>query len=94
MSSVKSLIMSFVIMMISLIFGFCLSYIFMATELINIEFANSGINDVSPEWQAYDDSIFFINLQYYIGYLIMFLGIAQFVYTATRREETQFNIYG
>ena len=78
-------------MIILIVFGFLLSYVFMSTELINIEFAKAGVNDVLPEWQSYDDAQFYIKLQYWIGYIIMFFGVAQFIYTAVRKEEIEYN---
>lgn len=93
MSSIKSLIQSFVLMVTILIFAYLLPYIFIATELIDTEFALSGVYDVTPEWQGYDDGVFFIKLQYFIGYLLGFIGVGQFLWTATRREETQYIYY-
>lgn len=89
MSSIKSLVESFIVMIILLIFGYVMPFLFIPTEMLNIEFASSGVYDVLPEWQHYNDGIFFIKLMYFIGYVIMFFGIAQFIYTATRREEIQ-----
>ena len=80
-------------MIIMLCFGYIIGYVFMVTDLVHIEFAQAGVNDVLPEWQSYDDGVFYVKLQMFIGYAIMFMGVAQFVYTATRREQTQY-IYG
>ena len=91
MSSIGSLINSFVLMIIMLVFGYILGYVFIATENVHNEFALAGVNDVLPEWQNYDDGVFIIKLQQFIGYVLIFFGVGQFIWTATRKEEI---IYG
>lgn len=86
MSSIKSLIGSFSLMIICLIIAYVFGFILTSAELIHIELAKAGVNDVLPEWQNYDDSVFYMKLEYFIGYFIAFFGIGQFLWTATRKE--------
>ncbi len=92
MSSITSLISSFVLMIIMLVIGYIFPYIILPAEIISIEFAKIGVSNVSPEWSSFADGVFYIKLMYFIGYGIMFIGVMQFVLTAIRKE-SQENVY-
>ena len=87
MSSGMSLINSFFVMIISIIFAFVLNVGlgFMLDRLL-IAFAAAGMYDVSVVWDPTSLVAMVCNLFYLLIYVVPILGIAQFVYTAVRRQ--------
>jgi Na+/H+-dicarboxylate symporter len=82
-----SLINSFFVMIISLIFAFVLNVGlgFMLDRLL-IAFAGAGLYDVSEAWDPTSIVGMVCNNFYLLIYVVAILGIAQFVYTAVRRQ--------
>jgi len=87
MSSGMSLINSFFVMIISIIFAFVLNVGlgFMLDRLL-IAFAAAGLYDVSEAWDPTSIVAMVCNLFYLLIYIVPILGVAQFVYTAVRRQ--------
>ncbi len=87
MSSGMSLLNSFFVMLISIIFAFVLNVGlgFMLDRLL-IAFAAAGLYDVSTVWDPTALVAMVCNLFYLLIYVVPILGVAQFVYTAVRRQ--------
>jgi len=87
MSSGMSLINSFFVMLISIILAFVLNIGlgFMLDRLL-IAFAVAGLYDVSDVWDPTSLVAMVCNMFYLLIYVVPILGIAQFVYTAVRRQ--------
>lgn len=87
MSSGMSLINSFFVMLISLLFAFVLNLGLGCTlDVMLTRFAAFGIYDVPA---AYDPSAhlnFYCNLFHLLMYVVPIFGIGQFIYTAVRRQ--------
>lgn len=82
-----SLINSFFVMIISIIFAFVLNVGlgFMLDRLL-IAFAEAGLYDVSVAWDPTSIVVMVCNNFYLLIYIVPILGVAQFVYTAVRRQ--------
>ncbi len=87
MSSGQSLINSFFVMIISFLLAFVLNVgLGFMLDRILIAFAEVGVYDVSVAWDPTSLVAMICNMFYLLIYIVPILGIAQFVYTAVRRQ--------
>ena len=87
MSSGTSLINSFFVMLISFLLAFVLNVgLGFMLDRILIAFAAAGVYDVSVVWDPTSVVAMVCNLFYLLIYIVPILGVAQFVYTAVRRQ--------
>ena len=82
-----SLINSFFVMLISIILAFVLNIgLGFMLDRILIAFADAGLYDVSAAWDPTSLVSMVCTLFYLLIYIVPILGVAQFVYTAVRRQ--------
>ena len=87
MSSGMSLINAFFVMVLSFIFAFVLNVgLGFMLDRVLIAFAAAGLYDVSEAWDPTSLVAMVCNLFYLLIYIVPILGVAQFVYTAVRRQ--------
>ncbi len=87
MSSGMSLINSFFVMIVSFLLAFVLNVgLGFMLDRVLIAFATAGMYDVSAEWDPTSLVSMVCTLFYLLIYVVPILGVAQFVYTAVRRQ--------
>ena len=93
MSSVESLFKSFVVMVICLLSSVIITQFILApSEQVRTEFLKTGVADAPQEWGGQDNSDFALSLGYFLTYFLDFFAVAQFVWTAVRKQ--RYDVYG
>lgn len=93
MSSAESLFKSFVVLLVCLFSSVVITqFILLPSEIVRSEFIKTGVADAPPEWGGQDNPDFFLSLGYFLTYFLDFFAVAQFVWTAIRRQK--YDIYG